>query len=482
MSTWLPPPGMLSRRDPRARVMVADSAHRRFKPRAALWLGSLICVLVAEGVAITHSYLWAAPLLGVLVVAVAIEIPLVGFLTLILLVRVLTDASLSSASTRHTGSLNLSAGIAFLLMLIGIGLLLRRRRGLWPVSAIALFLCVSTAIAVGTHGASTATLREGVRELSIIALGVIVYNSREVLNVSVVTRLVQVVGIGSALVALYQLTAHSGVLINGEIRSNGTFIHPNGAAMYFAIATTASLWRYFECGRRRSDALFAATYAAATISTFSFTGLAGLLAMLMTYGALRPGSFRLKAGTFAVATLIVVGFLATPLGAQRLENETSTRLNSGSAQNEMANTSFAWRVDKWRTLIPKWEQAPLVGQGLGTTVTEESAGEAVSANGTIGSVPHNEYLRYLVETGAIGLMILLWAIVLLVRSLARRRGTFDGPDAGTLGIAIVVGCLVNALADNTILYTTTGYAAALIVAAVLTSPCRKTSRPVTNVT
>jgi O-antigen ligase len=450
---------------------------RRFEPRTAIGLGLLICVLVAEGVAITHSYLWAAPLLCLLVVAVAIEIPLVSLLGLTLLVRVLSDASLSSASTRHTGSLNLSAGIAFLFMLIAIGLLLRRRQGLWPVIAIALFLCFSTAIAVSTHGASTATLREGVRELSIIALGVIVYNSRGVVNVSVATRLVQIVGVGSALLALYQLATHSGVLINGAARSNGTFIHPNGAAMYFAIAATASLWRYFEYGHRRSDAIFAAIFATATISTFSFTGLAGLLAMLMTYGALRPGSFRLKAGAFAAATLIVVGFLATPLGAKRLANETSTRLNSGSAQNAMANTSFAWRVDKWRTLIPKWEQAPLSGQGLGTTVTEESAGEAVSANGTVGSVPHNEYLRYLVETGAIGLLILLWAIVLLIRSLARRRGTFGAAATGTLGIAIVAGCLVNGLADNTILYTTTGYAAVLIVAAVLSSPpCTTSSR------
>ena len=37
----------------------------------------------------------------------------------------------------------------------------------------------------------------------------------------------------------------------------------------------------------------------------------------------------------------------------------------------------------------------------------------------------------------------------------------------TLGIAVTLGCLLNGLADNTLLYTTTGYAAALVIGAVL---------------
>ncbi len=85
-------------------------------------------------------------------------------------------------------------------------------------------------------------------------------------------------------------------------------------------------------------------------------------------------------------------------------------------------------------------------------------------------MPHNEYLRYLVETGAVGLAILLFGAVLLIRRLAWRRGLPGMPGAGALGIAIVVGCMVNAAADNTLQYTTTGYAAALILAAILCAP------------
>lgn len=468
MSAWPSQPGRLPRRSPSAALSGLTLSPRRFDPRAALWLGCLICILIAEGVAVTQSYLWAAPLLALLLVLVAIDLPLVSFLGVVLLVRVLTDASLSSTTIRHTGSLNLSAGIALLFILVAVGLVLRRRRGLLSSTLVLFWLCLFTAVAVSSQGASTETIREGVREASIAALAVIAYNSRGVLNVSVVTRLIQVVGIASALLAIYQLGTHSGLLINGQIRSNGTFTHPNSAAMFFAIAATASVWRYLDNGRRRSDAVFAAVFAAAMLSTFSLGGLAGLLAMLMVFGSARPGSYGLKLGAYVAAGLIVIAFLATPLGAERIAQESSTKLTSAQTRNSVKTSSLAWRLYKWGTLISEWEQAPFLGKGLGTTVTAEGTSEDAAA----GKVPHNEYVRYLVETGIVGLVSMLWGVVILIRRLARRRGIPGAPGVGTLGLAVVIGCMVNSLADNTFLYSTTGYAAALIVGAVLAAPYR----------
>jgi O-antigen ligase len=468
MSAWPSQPGGLSRRSPAAAPPGLTLSPRRFDLRATLLLGCLICVLIAEGVAVTQSYLLAAPLLGLLLVLVAIDLPLASFLGVVLLVRVLTDASLSSSTIRHSGSLNLSGGFALLFILVAAGLVLRRRQGLLATTLALLWLGLFTAVAVSSQGASTETIREGVREASIAALAVIAYNSRGALNVSVVTRLLQVVGIAPALLAIYQLGTHSGLLINGQIRSNGTFTHPNSAAMFFAIATTASVWRYLDRGRRRSDALFAAVFAAATLSTFSLGGLAGLLAMLMAFGSSRPGSYGLKVGAYVAAALIVVAFLATPLGAERIAQESSTKLTSAQTRNSVKTSSLAWRLYKWGTLISEWEQAPILGKGLGTTVTAEGTSEDAAA----GKVPHNEYVRYLVETGVVGLASLLWGAVILIRRLARRRGVPGAPDVGTLGLAIVIGCMVNSLADNTFLYSTTGYAAALIVGAVLAVPCR----------
>ncbi len=377
----------------------------------------------------------------------------------------LTD-DLSGPDTQNSGSLNLSGAIAVLLILVGARLLLRGRRGVRATVLAVLWLCLWTAIAVDTSGASTETLREGVREASVIALAIIVYNSRGGVEASIATRLVQLVGIVPALLAIDQLATHTGRDVAGEFRSYGTFAHPDSAAMFFAIAAAASLWRYLDYGRRRFDALLTAIFAAALLTTLSLDGLATLIAMMIAYGALRPGSVRGKLIPCAVAILVALAFFVTPIGNRRIANESSTRLRT--AESGKANSSLAWRLDKWKMLVPEWERSPIVGRGLGTTVT----GPRIAGNQFAGEAPHNEYVRYLVETGIVGLAILLWALTMLIHRLVRKRRISGGVDVGTLNpatlaLVIVIGCLVNSLAENTLLNSPTCYAVVLIVFAVL---------------
>src|SRR5665213_1622446 len=108
-----------------------------------------------------------------------IDLFVVPFLGAMLFVRVLNDDR-SAPNSRHSGSLNLSGVIAVVLILLAAWLLMRRRRGLLPTALVVLWLGIWTALALHTSGASTETLREGVRELSVVALAVIVYNTRKV--------------------------------------------------------------------------------------------------------------------------------------------------------------------------------------------------------------------------------------------------------------------------------------------------------------
>ena len=390
---------------------------------------------------------------------------LMSFLSVTLLVRVLTD-NLSGPDSQNSGSLNLSGAIAVLLILVAIGLLLRRRKGVLSTALAVLWLCLWTGVAVKTNGASTETVREGVREASVIALAVIVYNARGAVTVPIATRLVQLVGLAPALIALYQLATNTGRDIAGEFRSYGTFAHPDSAAMFFAIAAAVSLWRYLDYGRRRFDALLAALFAGALLTTLSLDGLATLIAMLIAYGALRPGSLRDKLIPCAIAGLVALTFFATPLGSRRITDESSTSLRT--AERGEPNSSLAWRLNKWKMLLPEWERSPLIGQGLGTTIT----GKRIPGNKFAGEAPHNEYVRYLVETGIVGLAILLCALTILIRRLVGKRSIrgeleADTRNAATLAIVIVIGCLVNSLAENTLLNSPTCYAVVLIVFAVL---------------
>jgi O-antigen ligase len=399
-------------------------------------------------------------------------LPLVLFLGVTLLVRVLTD-DLSASNSRQSGSLNMSAAIAVVFILVAAVMLFSHRRGVLPTVLATLWLCVWTAIALHTSGASTETLREGLREVSVLALAVIVYNARGAVTVPIATRLVQFVGLVPACIALYQLATHTGFDVGRYLRSNGTFAHPDSAAMFFAIATLASLWLYLDNRRRRFDIVLATLFAAALVVTVSIDGLITLVAMLAAFGALRSGSLRTKLGPCVIAGVVVLVFFATPLGAERISRESSTSLSA--AERGEASTSLDWRLHKWKILIPEWEASPIFGQGLGTTTTTEP----VPGNPYSGKPPHNEYIRYLVETGVIGLAILLLALTLLIRDLIRRRaipGTLETGtlNAATLAIVIVIGCLVDSLADNTLLNSPTCYAAVLIISAALSLPSAET--------
>ena len=386
-------------------------------------------------------------------------------LALALVVRVLTD-DLSAANSRHSGSLNLSGVIAVLFIVVAFVLLARERRGVLASTLAVIWLLIWTVVALHTSGASTETLREGVRELSVVGLGVIVYNAQKLVTLPIAARMVQLMGIAPALLALYQLATHTGLDVAGNVRANGTFAHPNSAAMFFAIATVATLWLYLDYGRRLFDALLVAIFAAALIATFSIDGLLTLTAMLLVFGTLQPGSIRAKLVPAVVAGLVVLVFFATPLGARRIAGESSTSLRA--ADRGETTSSLDTRLYRWKTLLPEWERSPVIGQGLGTTTTAEGT----SANPLNGLLPHNEYIRYLVETGILGLAILIAALAYLGRSLIRgwratRNGSQEPFNAPALGVVVVVGCLVNALADNTLLNSPTCYAATLIVASLL---------------
>ena len=122
----------------------------------------------------------------------------------------------------------------------------------------------------------------------------------------------QFVGFVPAILALYQLATNTGMDVARNIRANGTFAHPNSAAMFFTIAATASLWLYLDNGHRRFDALLVALFAAALIATFSIDGVITLTVMLTVFGALRPGTVLTKLGPCAIAVVVVLVFFATP--------------------------------------------------------------------------------------------------------------------------------------------------------------------------
>jgi hypothetical protein len=411
---------------------------------------------VAEGAALAHSTLWALPLLGVATLALATALPPVPVVGGLLLLRVLIDGA-SAGSTRGSATFDLSALVAAALIVLAIGLFARNRQALRPVLAASAAIAVWTGIAVLNDGASTVTVREGVREASILAVAVIVLNSRRRLDLAVCVRIVQVAGTIAAGVAIVQLLAHTGADVYGQIRADGTFSHPNDAAFYFGLATVASIWRFVQCGRSRLDALLAGIFAVACVSTFSFTGVGAMLVMTIAYALFGGSSRRSRLLVLAAAAALVAAFLLTSVGSERVSSEAA-----GGIGGTETSSSANWRLDRWNLLLHEWTKAPVVGTGLGATTTDASEDGPIDHQ-----LPHNEYLRYLVETGVIGIAVLALGLGLLVIRFRRLGRMPGGRSAAALGGAILFGLVADAAAANTLLYTPAAYAAALLLAAAI---------------
>jgi O-antigen ligase len=435
---------------------IARTAPVRSQPAlgSLVQFALLVFVLVAQGWAIAHSAMLVLPLICLLVFVLAPTLPLVPVLGSLLTLRVLVDA-IPDDGSRYSTAVDLPGFLAAALIALALGLLWRRRVGLRPTLAVAGVICFWTLVMVAGEGGSAVSLREGVREASLLAVAVIVVNSRGVLSLDACTRIVQVAGAVAGIVALVQVATHTGMDVAGDIRSNGTFSHPNAAAVYFAVAALASLWRWLELGRGRLDAAFLGLFSLAAVATFSIGGVGALLAALVVFALLRSGSARFRlALCLGVAGLALV-FALTPIGGNRIASETSTSFSGPSGAE---TNSLEWRVHKWRHLVEEWKDSPAVGHGLGWTVAQDDG------HSTNSQLPHNEYVRYLAETGALGVALLLAGLAALGWGLLRARNR-GGRAAGALGGALLAGLMVNAVAANTLLYTPAAYAAVAVLAA-----------------
>jgi O-antigen ligase len=159
----------------------------------------------------------------------------------------------------------------------------------------------------------------------------------------------------------------------------------------------------------------------------------------------------------------VIGFLLSPLGAERVSEFVSLDLSGASGERN----SLEWRIGRWQDVLTYWEQSPIVGVGYGA-----AAGGALLN----GYPPHNEYVRAIVELGLLGIVVIAILIVATLRALRRVARTGEAAGAlATLGIAMLGGMLVNAIAENTFMYSVPGYLLALTIASALWRPLRSTS-------
>jgi O-antigen ligase len=106
-----------------------------------------------------------------------------------------------------------------------------------------------------------------------------------------------------------------------------------------------------------------------------------------------------------------------------------------------AASGGAGRTKVWRVGMVAFEHYGVFGAGLNnfSTAFEEYVGSAPMFNQTYSSGAHNTYLEIAVETGSVGLILMLTAFVAQLRAARRRRQNVSKKEGSTI-VAYEAAC------------------------------------------
>ncbi len=250
-------------------------------------------------------------------------------------------------------------------------------------------------------------------------------------------------------------------LTNETLRPPGPYPAPTVLAAHLVISSALllllvpSLWRH--SGWR-------------SVAPYALVGLVSLWVLLENKSRSPVGALLMVAGTFAVIRWRWAGAIAmsmVTLAAVATIGTSTVRLDEfGTGVNTGASAdTFEWRTDYWRDNLPRFEDNPVTGIGLGR----------VQQLHIFHQPPHNVYVQTLVEMGTVGAIALTGFIVFLSRDLwiALRR-TRGGPMFEVVLLAALL-CLAYAfmgLFENLLTQLVTTGPLALITGCALGSARR----------
>lgn len=269
----------------------------------------------------------------------------------------------------------------------------------WVLWLVALF--PSVVVGLWLHGSQGLFgVREWIRLLSIPGVFLVAYNlpprqgwrsGPDLLLLALAVPLAA---------AIVQMVLHTGTTAFGGHRVMGTLFHPNSLALFLVFFLGLSYWKARDSGRW-SWLMLIAVELLVFVATLSLSGLL-MLAALGGWIFLRENA-RGRALLLGLAVLLAVLLGANEEARTKMETMQSfapARIRD-SIEIEAGEhvDSLGWRYHNWAELGSVWRTRPLLGWGL----NQSRFVNPVKESG-VGSAPHNDLLRALVETGALGLV------------------------------------------------------------------------------
>ncbi|HAK96493.1 MAG TPA: hypothetical protein DCM87_16260 [Planctomycetes bacterium] len=322
-----------------------------------------------------------------------------------------------------------------------------------PLGILLAVVGFEAAVGLATFGAGHAgdALRELLRFASILAFFALVLTlpsarERRIVYLAVLAAIAMCAAWGAV-----QYAAGSGTFeaVSGVRRARGPFAYPNTLA-YAALLGTVLLGGELLSGAPgRAGRWGRIAGAAALLAVLALTASVTVIALAF----LALGLFLLLTRrTALLAAAVVLALAACPLLLPRLSmlaaSEPSVDLADGHARNTLTA-----RLDIWRGLLSVARERPVWGWGLRSVPRVSPVQDEIRG---AGSEPHNDFLLFLVEGGAVGLAGFIAFHLAALRMLARRAAAAPaGARKGRLaGLWVMYACmLAGSLGNNLLSFT-----------------------------
>lgn len=382
----------------------------------------------------------------------------------LLVIRNLTDAT---ATTPIVAGLNAGAIVGLVVIGAVCALLVGRYATKTPIRGLPIAIVVTGFIVYWSgvgylqYGVNQSLMRELVRMLSIVAVAVIAANSDRSVNGSKIGMIVVVAALIPAFLVINEALQNWQEMVGGGLRPRGTMSHPNAAAILFGIATPIAVWKatYDRSGVRYLWA--AGLLCFAVLLTRSMGGLAQLVVGMLTLGMIQSGRPIYRFALVGAVVTLALFFILDPLGISRVDELQSTQFSVQAAESEetVDNNTLEWRLVNWARFLDVWQESRLMGWGLGST------DEIIAP---LGHLPHSDPIRYLVETGILGVSLIAIGYFAVVNRLLLLSRV--GPNASLAGatLAVVAGVCTHSLVTHVSFNTAPAYVLAALVGWVLT--------------
>ncbi len=233
---------------------------------------------------------------------------------------------------------------------------------------------------------------------------------------------------------------------------NSTLGHPSAFGSFMFLFIGLTIWKMGQ-SRQWLWGILIAIMVFFVVMSRSLSSLVMVSVFIMALIAPKLDFIKLIGGVLFLAIVLslfastdfgqqkIAGLLATPLFNRDIDI-TRTILLSFSDGN-----SANWRLAHWYFLLQSWQQSPILGYGLATSMYLSLFA---------GFYAHNDYVRFLTEEGIVGFILFLTFIGVQISRLVRLMRVSTGMHKNLCStmIAIFIGLLTGMASDNIWNHTT----------------------------